>query len=313
MAHAAWERYFNRPLPKCIAKCIARVNNRQLSKCDYQRITVKSYEGSDQVVHPDFLHWNDKIWMVCTPYPYGYNRCENPSVYVGNDVFSLIPACKNPIDLPSSKSRGSILSDPCFFTRNNKLFICYRERIQNKEYVEYILHTQCSVDGTKWTDKKAIKSTVTADKDPLISPAVIQYNDKYYLYHVRAKGLGGDIVLSSLVEDREAEEIKVLNCSGLPEGFVIWHIGLHSDSYSKFASDGNEILGLFTVRNGVESRVYKAHQDNPTGDWIIDEQIDIPDTVRKDCREVYKCSYTPDGRVALSFFDKKNRLVITVV
>ena len=312
MVYAICERVFNFPLPKCIARLIAKFNKKKLRNIDINLIMLETYEGSNQAVHPDVLQWKDKTFLVCTPYPYGNNRCENPSVYCGDNLYSLKPACSNPIDYPSSKTAGSILSDPCFFLREDKLFICYRERIQSKNDVKYHLHIQSSTDGNNWIDKKTIISSITKE-DPLISPAIINYNGADYLYHVRARGLGGDIVLSLLTDSFDTKEIGVLECEGLPEGFVIWHIGLHSDQYTKSVAQGQKILGLLTVRNGIESRVYKAHQDNPTDCWIIDEQLEISDVVKKYCKEVYKCSYTPDGKVVLSFFDNQNRLLLTIV
>lgn len=313
IAHVACERYLNRPLPKWMAKSIARANKKEFETMGDMRLILESYDGSDQVVHPDFLQWKEKLWLVCTPYPYGSNKCENPSIFKGESVETLKPACKNPIDFPSSKTPGSILSDPCFFVRDDKLFVCYRERIQKKDYVAYNLYTKSSCDGVYWTDKTVIKSTITSDNDPLVSPAIIRYNEKDYLYHVRVSGLGGNIVLSLLDEQLEAKEIKVLHCEGLPEGFVIWHIGLHADNYTKTAEKGGNILGLLTVRNGRESRVYKAHQESPHGDWIVDQQVDIPNPMQGNYRELYKCSYTPDGKIALSFFDVKNRLAIVII
>ena len=312
LAYAIYERLFNRPLPRWIARQIARSNKREYAKNPADRLILESYDGSNQMVHPDVLFWNEKLWLVCTPYPYGNNRCENPSVFVGEDISSLKPACKNPIDFPSSKAKGSILSDPCFFVRDDNLYICYRERIQKKENVEYLFHIKCSKDGKDWTDKKTIKTTVTADNDALISPAIISYGGVDYLYHVRTIGLGGSIVVSVIDENMEVREVRTSECQSLPDGFVIWHIGLHTEQYKKTANQGR-ILGLLTVRNGKESRLYKAHLDKPDGDWIIDGQIIVPDEYICECREVYKCSYTPDGRVVLSFFDIKNRLNFVVV
>ncbi len=276
-------------------------------------LLVESYDGSCQVVHPDFIKRNGKLWLVCTPYPYGCNKCENPSVYTGDSVEDLAPACKNPIDFPAINRKGSILSDPCFFEQGEKLYICYRERLQRKGHVEYNLYAKSSIDGSTWEDKTLIKSTVTTDGDPLISPAIMEYVGTNYLYHVRAKGLGGDIVLSKLNDRLEAVEIKTLNCQGLPEDHLIWHIGLHSDCYTKSVSKEGLILGLFTVRSKSGNKVYKAHQNSPEEDWVIDKKIEIPDSIKTNCRELYKCSYTPDGRIALSFFDMKNRLVIKII
>ena len=311
--HVLYERMFNKPLPKFLAKIIAYFNKKDLNKKLKKHLELKTYDGSNQVVHPDFLEWKNKIWLVCTPYPYGCNKCENPSVFCGNKLDKLFPACNNPIDFPSSEAVNSILCDPCFFEVNEKLCICYRERIQGKDNVKYNLYVKTSSNGVEWQDKKLIFSTNTSDEDPLISPAVIKYGSTNYIYHIKAKEYGGRIIVAEMGNNFDIKNSKILECKGLPKNFFIWHIGLHSENYNKCAKNGEKILGLFTVRNGFENRVYKAHQNSPETSWIIDEEIDVPKNIRGECRTVYKCSYLPNGGIALSFFDNKNRLVIVYI
>ncbi len=309
--HYTSERYFNRPLPKCIANKIAKHNINEYKKINDGRLILDTYDGSGQIVHPDFIKWHDKLWLVCTPYPYGYNKCENPSIYVGDDIESLKQACKNPIDFPSSKAKGSILSDPCFFTKDNKLCVCYRERIQEKNNAHYLLHVKSSADGSLWSDKITIKSTEESDKDTLISPAIIEHDGKYYMYHVKAKGYGGDVILSELDDELNVREIKPLKCIGLDENLLIWHIGVHSQSYKKSSAAGEKIFALLYARNKTEGRVYKAYQESPESDWIIEKEVLVPDDVKY--RVLYKSSYTPDGKIALSYFDIKNRVAVKII
>src|SRR5690606_6972243 len=51
---------------------------------------IRTYDGSNQTVHPDVLFfdtgWNGyKFWMVHTPYPYSDEKLENPSIVASND------------------------------------------------------------------------------------------------------------------------------------------------------------------------------------------------------------------------------------
>lgn len=66
IAHSACERYLNRPLPKWLAKRIAGANKKEFNLSGDNRLLLESYDGSNQIVHPDFLHWNGKLRLVCT-------------------------------------------------------------------------------------------------------------------------------------------------------------------------------------------------------------------------------------------------------
>lgn len=41
---------------------------------------VPSYDGTGQCVHPDSILYNDKLIFTYTPYPYGVDTYENPSI-----------------------------------------------------------------------------------------------------------------------------------------------------------------------------------------------------------------------------------------
>ncbi len=84
-----------------------------------QPLNIPTYDGLNQVVHPsviDFLteygvpKWGGhRFWMVITPYPYGDDTYENPSIYVSDDgVNWFVPSnIKNPIvSAPGGWKRG---------------------------------------------------------------------------------------------------------------------------------------------------------------------------------------------------------------
>lgn len=75
-----------------------------------ESLNIPTYDGSNQMVHPsviDFLaehglpQWGGfRFWMVITPYPYGNDASENPSIYTSNDGINWFvpPRINNPID-----------------------------------------------------------------------------------------------------------------------------------------------------------------------------------------------------------------------
>lgn len=105
-----------------------------------QPLQTPTYDGSGQVVHPsiiDFFNefginaWSGyRYWMVLTPYPYGQNRFENPSLYASNDGLSWVvpPNITNPLDTSSGGLDKGFLFDPemIFNPDCNQLWIYYR-------------------------------------------------------------------------------------------------------------------------------------------------------------------------------------------
>ena len=60
------------------------------------RLSVPTYDGSRQVVHPDVLLERDpdgatRMIMAITPYPYSKNRFENPSIVTSRDGMTFEP------------------------------------------------------------------------------------------------------------------------------------------------------------------------------------------------------------------------------
>lgn len=102
---------------------------------DEHEFILHTYDGSDQAVHPDIIYFAGKYWLVVTPYPYGMEEYENPSLYCGTSINSLLSISQNPIDRQKRHEIGSHLSDPCIFEYNNELICVYRENMRKKETI----------------------------------------------------------------------------------------------------------------------------------------------------------------------------------
>lgn len=109
-----------------------------------QYMSTLTYDGSGQVVHPSIVdfkteynldNWNGfRYWMAYTPYPYGDDAYENPSIIASNDGQNwVVPSgLKNPLeDIPSNYlSRKNYNSDPeLIYDPDNKcLNLFWREQ-----------------------------------------------------------------------------------------------------------------------------------------------------------------------------------------
>ncbi|CAN5842559.1 hypothetical protein BH11GEM1_BH11GEM1_35240 [soil metagenome] len=139
-------------------------------------LRVRTYDGSDEMVHPDALvfptAWHgSRFWYVATPYPRGNAGFENPSGYAGAsaDDWNALPGVANPLALPVS---SAYLSDPdvSFDPVRGELRVYYRQTTADEDDVFLLTsHT-----GSDWSVPQFVARDV---KFGLISPAVARTPD----------------------------------------------------------------------------------------------------------------------------------------
>jgi len=125
-----------------------------------QELTLPTYDGSGQVIHPSVLYFPDKFggvyyWMAMTPYPDNDNTKENPSILQSQDgVTWQVPAgVTNPLDIPET----GYYSDTSLVYAVNKLYIYWANHATSKTY------RVSSTDGTTWTPKEEVTYLQGAD------------------------------------------------------------------------------------------------------------------------------------------------------
>ncbi|MFL5619326.1 MAG: hypothetical protein ACJ79A_13145 [Gemmatimonadaceae bacterium] len=136
-------------------------------------ISVVTYEGSGQLVHPDAAvfpaRWQGKrYWISATPYPAGNPNFENPSIYQGRRSNEMLvpPGVTNPVvSAPASgyMSDPDILHDP----ESDQLRMYYRETMGGMDQVLLIT----SQDGVLWSPARLVAS---AARYSLISPSIVR-------------------------------------------------------------------------------------------------------------------------------------------
>jgi len=106
---------------------------------DVHPLSIVTYEGSGQAVHPDFVRlpasWSgDPFRLVATPYPGGNATYENPSLYTGSTGidWAVPEGVTNPLEQPEI---GGYLSDPdmLYDPGANELRIYYRRVTSENE------------------------------------------------------------------------------------------------------------------------------------------------------------------------------------
>lgn len=133
----------------------------------FMPLDLRTYDGSNETVHPDFVATPGGQFLVVTPYPGGNRNFENPSFYYGAGSWRWrAPAgLRNPIVTPSL---SSYLSDPdaVYNDFTGEIWLYYRQVDKSNDI--YLIR---STTGVKWSTPAL---AVSAPRDQLVSPAVVR-------------------------------------------------------------------------------------------------------------------------------------------
>ncbi|MBN1427861.1 MAG: hypothetical protein JXB07_05705 [Anaerolineae bacterium] len=163
-------------------------------------LSIPTYEGSGQAVHPDVVYvpggWKGyKYWMVMVPYPYSNGIYENPSIVASNDNQTWKAVTNNPI-VPNPDPGKYVQSDPDILLVNNIMYVYFRRNTKISGSSETTtLYRICSTNGVDWGYNPAnpinpeyCALTATSIKNvnsrTFASPSVIYKNGKYHLFSV---------------------------------------------------------------------------------------------------------------------------------
>jgi hypothetical protein len=156
-------------------------------------LALPTYEGSGQVVHPDYVRSPAEVFgfshhLAITPYPFGNALHENPSIFVAArlvDDWLLETGTPNPLVRPSA----GYLSDPdlVFVPETRELWLYYRQATASN-----LIWLIRSTDGITWT---APVEVVRRPSHQVISPAVVRRGPgEWLMWSVNAgtAGCGSD-------------------------------------------------------------------------------------------------------------------------
>lgn len=308
--------YLKKAIPVRIAKRIAVQYRSEYDKKSIQLFWIDTYDGSSQCVHPDIVFWENKYWLTITPYPFGMEEYENPCIYSGDSFDSLKEYERNPIDKQSHVAYGNHLSDPCLSYDEDKLYCFYRKstRIQGK--TSNSIWYRCCDLNMCWSAPTLV---VSSEDDSLLSPAVVRaYDGDFFMFHVRPVSGGSEIVCTRLGRNMRCKGKTVVCCSGLPQGYYVWHIGVSHEQPTGDAKIGGWCLkGIFLLRNIENPSLYSlyfAHCKNLDLGWTIGKACVLPNSLEGLIANPYKTCIIPNTRqLLISFRDKKSRYALAII
>ena len=299
--------YLNRKVSVKAAEFISCRNRNDYKKQGIPDVLIPTYDGSDQIVHPDADMFNNTLMLVGTPYPYAMEEYENPCIYSGKNLNALVPLLC-PIATQSIHKQGVHLSDPCLLSDLSSVYCVYRETIKESDSI--FIRKYVFEKGEPCLD---YKGTLLETKGFFaLSPAIIFKEDTCLLFYVKKKGDSNSLkcVVYSLPQFAKKIEYMIM-VVGLPSHYQLWHISIVNNDYKKIVSSKSPLKGLFLCVSEDDASIYKlfeASTDSPLGNWHIDSEILIPKQYNFYIKFIYKSCYNPQNKkIILSFRDKKDR------
>lgn len=218
----------------------------KINEGETQIIEIPTYDGSNQVVHPDILINDSIFYLAITPYPYSNHDHENPSLFVSKNGLEFYPpkGLQNPI-VPMPKYDHN--DDPdILFDSQAKMFSIYYLETLRPFYQNVVLLN--SKNGINWNRENAIEYDLRADDPFIVSPAVIKKEKYYRMFYVDIRKIPHKIRYIKSTDGRHWNKNKPYRIRiDYPFSFSPWHIDVfeHSGKYYMLV---NGYKGIFWHR-----------------------------------------------------------------
>lgn len=264
-------------------------------------IIINTYDGSSQVVHPNVISFNDNQYMICTPYPFGMQEYENPSLYLFNTNDNLIEIGKNPIASQGEISKNHYLSDPCLFSKDGNLFCCYRETKRfDSGYINNLFFINVFQNSIPF-------EVFSSNNEGLMSPIVVVDDDLYKIFYITRNDTLSDVKCVILSHDYKIKSKITCIVKNIPSGFFVWHFDMMLNDKNM----GKVIFLLRSKENANHFELYFGDFDLLNYEWNVTNSIVIPKTLAKFYKSCYKSCFIPGTKdILLSYITKHNEYAL---
>jgi hypothetical protein len=225
-----------------------------------------TYDGSRQVVHPDFVAtpagtFGQPLHLAITPYPFGNAAYENPSFFESTrrDAWSLSDGTPDPIVLPDV----GYLSDPDLVSvpELGELWLYYRQVTSDN-----IVHLVRTRDGRIWT---APVEVLRAPNHQIVSPSVTRRGPgDWWMFAINAGAAGCGAPTTTVEVRRSADGLHwgaAAPAAMGQEGLWPWHIDV------QWIPSRDVFWAIYNVKTGASCTtpaVYLAESSDGQG-WTI--------------------------------------------
>ncbi len=179
-------------------------------------LSISTYDGSGQAVHPDIILSNNIFYLAITPYPFSNDSYENPCLYSSIDGLEFNPCVSNPLVKTPKNGHNS---DPDIFIDNSGILnICYRESISNDADNIILLKNKGNL---RFRSSTILHYPIIDPKNRVLSPSITYYQDQYYLFYMRKYEI--KYLTSSNLDSLDKTNEHDINIH-MPENYRCWHV-----------------------------------------------------------------------------------------
>jgi|GEM_PF-592349 len=213
---------------------VARVPHLPILKTlPWQRVLrIATYDGSNQAVHPDIVFFDQgfhghKYYLTFTPYPFSVDRFENPSILASDDGFNFKEERSGLNPLAPQPAAGHNDDPDLFFDELSKQFWIYYLETLRPEKQNLVRLT--SYDGIEWNKEKILEYDLVLGDNFILSPALVKYQEKYFLFAANNDGKGIKIGHYESQDGKSWDKNRFIKANIIwPEHFRPWHVDVFS-------------------------------------------------------------------------------------
>ncbi|MES2305514.1 MAG: sialidase family protein [Gemmatimonadota bacterium] len=252
-------------------------------------LDLRTYDGSNETVHPDYVDTPRGSFLVVTPYPQGNRNFENPSFYggLGSWRWRTPSGLRNPVVQPTG---SSYLSDPdlVYNASTSEIWLYYRQVDEGNDI--YLVR---STTGVKWSPPVLV---VHAPRDQLVSPAVVRRSaTEWLMWAVDAGAYGCSATSTKMTVRRSSDGISwgpptdVTLSAGAP---MPWHLDV------QWIPSRNEYWGMYSAKpSGSCAPPAMMFARSPDGvAWVVNEAPVVVRGMNEQIADVvYRASFQYDA------------------
>lgn len=233
-------------------------------------LTIPTYDGSGETVHPDVFDagfgqtWSGwRYWMAITPYPAGDSTKENPSIVVSNDgsAWQVPAGLTNPVaPAPALADTNTHNADPDLVINGANAYLFYAYRDDDTSLYE--VHVRTSTDGVNWSDATVVLSSTTIG---FASPSVYFLDGVWHMWSndYKANPNVWQYRISNSPTSGYGAPTSI-TFTGMPAGRELWHADIIrydgrwlmlANTSDTNTSGGNNTLNLAISDDGISWKI----------------------------------------------------------
>lgn len=183
-------------------------------------LTIPTYDGSGEAVHPDVIKVGDLYVMAFTPYEASDNQIENPSIVTSSDgtTWAVPDGLTNPI--VASPSGSGFNSDTEIVYDSGTYYLFYRENT-GVGTVDEKIYVRTSTDLVTWSSATTLLSA--SNRSDFLSPAVVKDGPTWKMWVVNATANPNTLDLYT-ASSPTGSWTKAATCTLPSSSDDIWHV-----------------------------------------------------------------------------------------